>query len=277
MSTARPASDQPSAATLLLEADLGMPLLISLPHGNAAVLTWPHPLRGTPNQDSAAVLRAGPDNVLIAVADGMGGTRRGGTAAGILLAHLADRVPVLPPGQLLRTAILNGIESANQFIIKKVPDAGTTLAAVEVNEHTVRPYHIGDSAIMVVGQRGKLKLQSVSHPPVGFAVEAGLLTEQEALQHNERHLILNAVGSPDMRIELGSTIPLARHDTVLIASDGLTDNLRLDEIIELVRKGPLEVAVDNLASLARARMLRRTADQPSKPDDLTIVAYRRSG
>ena len=69
-----------------------MPLLISLPHGNAAVLTWPHPLRGTPNQDSAAVLRAGPDNALIAVADGMGG-HAGGEQASATIAEATSAVP----------------------------------------------------------------------------------------------------------------------------------------------------------------------------------------
>ncbi len=151
-----------------------------------------------------------------------------------------------------------------------------SFAAIELNEHTARPYHVGDSVIIIVGQRGRLKLQTVAHSPVGFAVEAGLLDPDEALHHHERHFILNSVGSAEMRIELGAPIALARRDTVLLASDGLTDNLRLDEIIATIRKGPLDQAARKLAALARERMTTSRSGLPSKPDDLTILLYRRS-
>lgn len=264
------------AATLLLEAEMETPQVVSLPHGIAVILTQPNPLRGKPNQDSVAVLPVTTDDALLAVADGMGGTRRGGRASGALVTHLADRVPADAVDTRVRTAILNGIECVNEFLIENVSDAGTTLAAVEIHRETIRPYHIGDSAIFVVGQRGKLKMKTVAHSPVGLAVEAGQLSEEDALYSPQRHLILNAVGFPDMRIELGAPLPLARNDTLLLASDGLTDNVRLEEIIALIRKGPLDQAVGNLAALARERMMTHLEGHPSKPDDLTIIGYRRS-
>jgi len=265
-----------SGATLFLDAEVDSPQVIPLPHGTAAVLSFSHPVRGAPNQDAAAIIPTKQDEALLAVADGMGGTRRGGAAAGALVSHLAEEIASAKSDQHLRGSILDGIERANRHLLREIPDAGTTLAAVEISEHTVRPYHIGDSVILIVGQRGKLKLRTVSHSPVGLALEAGLLSEEEALHHNERNLILNAVGCPEMRIELGAPVILARHDTVLLASDGLTDNLHLDEIIAIIRKGPLPQAVAGLAALARERMLTRPGGRPSKPDDLTIVAYRRS-
>jgi len=275
-------SPSPSAAkgtgpaTLLLEAEMKLPLVVSLPHGTAVILTHPNPLRGKPNQDSVVVLPVTVDDALLAVADGMGGTRGGGRASGALVTHLADRVPADAVDTRVRTAILNGIECVNEFLIENVPDAGTTLAAVEIHQEIIRPYHIGDSVIFVVGQRGKLKMRTVAHSPVGFAVEAGLLSEEEALYSSQRNLILNAVGFPEMRIELGAPLPLARNDTMLLASDGLTDNVRLEEIIALIRKGPLDQAVGNLATLALERMMKQLEGHPSKPDDLTIIGYRRS-
>ena len=103
----------------------------------------------------------------------------------------------------LRDAILNGFEDANGAVQALGIGAATTLAVVEVKENIVRPYHVGDSMILVVGQRGKIKLQSVPHSPVGYGVESGLLDEKEAMYHEERHLVSNVVGSPDMRIESG--------------------------------------------------------------------------
>ena len=266
----------PPHATLLVEADLEDPLRVPLSRGIAVVLSRPHPTRSSPNQDAAAILPVGDEDALLVVADGMGGTRFGGEAAATVIRHLCGNLPEQADELLLRTAILNGIEAGNRKLLTDLPDSGTTLVAVEISGHTIRPYHVGDSVILVVGQRGKLKLQTVAHSPVGFAVEAGLLDEKEALHHHERHVISNAVGSTGMRIELGAPLALARRDTLLLASDGLTDNLSLDEIIELVRKGPLEHAVRALAVLARERMTSPGAKTPSKPDDLTLLAYRRS-
>lgn len=78
-----------------------------------------------------------------------------------------------------------------------------------------------------------------------------------------------------MRIELGATVRLAPRDTIVVASDGLSDNLHVDEIVEHLRKGPLSRAVDDLAALGRRRMEAPTEGAPSKPDDLTFIAVRR--
>jgi serine/threonine protein phosphatase PrpC len=128
--------------------------------------------------------------------------------------------------------------------------------------------------ILVVGQRGKIKLQTVCHSPVGFAVESGYLDEREAMHHEDRHLVSNFVGSPEMRIEIGAPLTMAAWDTLLIASDGLFDNLHIPEIVERIRKGPLDVGVRKIVADATARMKRPANGRPSKPDDLTIVAFR---
>jgi serine/threonine protein phosphatase PrpC len=129
--------------------------------------------------------------------------------------------------------------------------------------------------IVVTGGRGKVKWQTVSHSPVGFAVEAGVLCEEEAMHHEDRHIVSNVVGSAEMRIEIGPELRLAPRDTVVLASDGLLDNLTIDEIVARVRKGPLDKAVRLLATDARRRMTCPEEDQPSKPDDTTIVAFHR--
>jgi len=148
------------------------------------------------------------------------------------------------------------------------------MAIAEIQGRTVRPYHVGDSMILVVGQRGKTKLQTISHSPVGYAVEAGLLDETEAMHHDQRHLVSNLIGTPDMRIEVGSTIELGRYDTLLLASDGLFDNLHTEEIVERIRKGPLKRVMRTLVEDCRRRMQQPEEGQPSKPDDLTFVVFR---
>ncbi|MCA9060559.1 MAG: hypothetical protein KDA85_18740, partial [Planctomycetaceae bacterium] len=64
---------------------------------------------------------------------------------------------------------------------------------------------------------------------------------------------------------------------LLLCSDGLSDNLSTDEIIRIIRHGDLTDAVMRLVEETRRRMTadNQPDDHPSKPDDLTIVAFRR--
>jgi serine/threonine protein phosphatase PrpC len=95
------------------------------------------------------------------------------------------------------------------------------------------------------------------------------------MHHEDRHLVSNMLGVPDMRIEVGSSRRLAPLDTLLVASDGLSDNLHTEEIIERIRRGPLADVARELVRDARRRMDKPAEGEPSKPDDLTFVGFRR--
>lgn len=243
--------------------------------GEVAFFSAPSPEREGDNEDAAALLPFGPDAAVLVVADGMGGGPSGARASGLAIQELwQSLLEGRRAGWKLRTAILNGIERANDAVCALGVGAATTLAAVEIQAGRVRPYHVGDSLILLVGQRGKLKLETVSHSPVGFAVEAGVLDARDAMHHEDRHLVSNLIGSGDMRIEVGSERALAPRDTLLLASDGLSDNLTTREIAARVRTGPLVEAAEALASTARRRMYTPADHEPSKPDDLTLLAFR---
>ena len=149
------------------------------------------------------------------------------------------------------------------------------MTVVAIEGIVARSFQIGDSEALVVSQGGTVRAQTTAHSPTGFAVEAGFLDQREALHHEERHLVSNFLGTSDMRIDMGAGIELRPRDTVLIASDGLTDNVHLDEIIERIRKGPLMDGARALTSLASHRMANGEGNQPSKPDDLSLILFRK--
>ncbi len=243
--------------------------------GLAAVHSSRAPGKATPNEDAAALIPLAPGCAVLAVADGLGGARSGHEAAALAVHCLADTVVRHHSGEEpLRAAILDAFEVANEAVLGLGVGAATTLSVVELREGVVRPSHAGDSGILVVGQRGRVKLQTLSHSPVGFGVASGLIDEEEALHHEDRHVVSNVIGNADMRIEMGSELPLARRDTVLLASDGLLDNLHGDEIVEIIRKGPLVAGARRLVGEAGRRMREPVEGDPSKPDDLTLVAFR---
>lgn len=265
----------PVRAHTFVEADHPHPIELEVAGGTAVVISMKSPERDGPNEDAALVQPVGARAGLLAVADGAGGMPLGARAAKLAVRALAAAGRDAEDGADLRASVLDAFEAANAAVQELKVGAATTLAVVEVAPAGIRTYHVGDSGILVVGQRGKVKLQTVAHSLTGYAVEAGFLEPEAALHHDDNCVVLNLVGNADMRIELGSVMALSPRDTVLVASDGLLDNLRLEEIVEIVRCGALKVAAARLAEACRARMLAPEGDAPSKPDDLTAVLFRR--
>jgi len=244
--------------------------------GVAAVFSTPAPLGGESiNEDSAALFHVDATSGVLVVADGVGGHRGGERASSIAIRAVQKSLeePATDNSQL-RSSIINAFERANRAIIDLGIGAATTLAVVEIQSQRIRPYHVGDSEILVVGQRGKIKMQIVPHSPVGYAVESGLLDENSAMYHKDRHLVSNLIGSADMHIQVGAPQKLSKRDTVLVASDGLADNLHIEEIVTLIRKGPLDKVAEQLSAKALQRMRNPSEGQPSKLDDLTFILFR---
>lgn len=260
---------------LWLDSQEPGPLGVDISQGSVAGTCIPAPGREGPNEDCAFAASYGPDAIVLAVADGAGGMPAGHRASATAMQALSDSLgESRRQSLLLRTAVLNGIEAAQQSVLELGNRSATTLTIVAVDQDNFRSYHVGDSAALIVGQRGKVKLETIPHSPTGFAVEAGFLDASEALFHEHRHLVSNFIGDSEMRIEVGKTQLLARKDTVLVATDGLFDNLRQQEIVEIMRSGPLSECAAQLAAMARQRMLEPRPEDPSKPDDLSLLLFR---
>jgi serine/threonine protein phosphatase PrpC len=242
--------------------------------GQICVRSLRSPAKSTANEDAAAVIPFGTAGLVLAVADGVGGGPGGREASNLAVETLKEVLAnTEAQPENLRAAIVDALEEGNRRVLDIGRGAATTLVVGEFLSGQVRSYHVGDSELMSVGQRGRIKMRITPHSPTGFAVEAGLLDEKEAVGHDARHLLFNVIGAQDMRIEIGTPVSLARYDTVLLTSDGLLDNLYVDEILKIIRAGPLKRAADGLVRLALNRM-DGGSSKPSKPDDLTLILYR---
>lgn len=244
--------------------------------GQLVAYTCPAPDRTTENEDTLAAISYGPDAAVLVVADGAGGLPGGKKASETAVATLeASLMKSMEETMLLRTAILNGIETANAAVLDLGSGCATTLTVVTIEGRIARTYQVGDSEAMIVGQRGRVKAQTMAHSPTGFAVEAGFLNQRDALLHKDRHLVSNFIGTNEMRIDVGSPVQLSHWDTVLLASDGLTDNIHFDEIVDFIRKGPLGDALTAITKRATRRMTVESKTLPSKPDDLSVILFRK--
>lgn len=263
-------------AHLHINAQMERAVQSDLPHGTAVVWTQRSPDKEDQqaNEDSAAVISVAEGVTVLAVADGAGGMRAGADASRTAIMGIARTLEEWTEPASLRERILEAFDRVNRELIEAALGSGTTLAVALLQADCARFFHVGDSTIVAMGQRGLIRNQTIMHSPTGYAVESGLLDERAALLHEDRHLISNIVGTADMTVEMGPAIRLKPFDTILIASDGLFDNLHIEEVVEIARKGPLAQAVESLAGECVARMQSETPRQPSKLDDLAILAFR---
>jgi serine/threonine protein phosphatase PrpC len=228
------------------------------------------------NEDSAGIFSVADDCIILLVADGVGGAATPKKASNRVIETMQESLGEIEDEDdpRVRTAILDGIELSNQNLLDMGTGTATTLVIADIRDQQVRTFHVGDSVAWLVGQRGVIKLQTTPHSPVGFGVEAGLIDEDEALDHEDLNIISNVIGSNDMRMEIGPKMPMAPLDTLLIASDGLFDNILPDEIIDMIRTGPVAECAAQLCELALHRMEGADEDKPSKPDDFSAILFR---
>jgi protein phosphatase len=143
---------------------------------------------------------------------------------------------------------------------------GTTMTVALVEGMTVAIGHVGDSrAYLVRGEQ--MEQLTEDHSLVNELVKSGKLSEEEAHAHPQRSVITRAVGTdPDVDVD-GFTIEAEEGDVFLICSDGLTDMVEDEEILEVLHqhRGDLDKAVKALV---------QAANRGGGEDNITAVAFR---
>lgn len=246
--------------------------------GTLAYFTHRSPDKESPNEDSAGAIQISPHHGVIVVADGVGGANAGAMASHCAVQKIVQSIEhatqtASDVAETERSTIVDAIENANHEILTWKQGAATTVCAVEILNQNLRTFHVGDSSILQFSNQGTLKFYSVAHAPIAMAVESGMLDEADALLHEDRNLINNCVGCPEMKIEIGPNLSLAKRDTVVLASDALLDNFTMNEVVQVLRWGDLHKQSQKMIDMTMARM-RDTQTLPCKPDDLTMLCFR---
>jgi PPM family protein phosphatase len=206
---------------------------------------------------------------LFAVADGMGGAQAGEVASQLA----ASALEAGDSDGLEGTKRIDSlIREANRRIYDRAttdPTAsgmGTTMTVALVEGMTVAIGHVGDSrAYLVRGEQ--MEQLTEDHSLVNELLKTGKLSEAEAQVHPQRSVITRAVGTdPDVDVD-GFTIEAEEGDVFLICSDGLSDMVSDEEILELVlaNRDDLDKAVKALVG---------AANRGGGEDNITAVAFR---
>jgi protein phosphatase len=206
---------------------------------------------------------------LFAVADGMGGAQAGEVASKLAASALEGEDSNGLEGLERIDALIQEANRRIYDLASTDPAAsgmGTTMTVALVEGMTVAIGHVGDSRGYLV--RGEQMEQLTDdHSLVNELLKSGRLSEEEAHVHPQRSVITRAVGTdPDVDVD-GFTIEAEEGDVFLLCSDGLTDMVSDEEILELVHahRDDLEKAVKALVS---------AANRGGGEDNITAVAFR---
>jgi len=210
---------------------------------------------------------------LFAVADGMGGHNAGEVASAMAIEHL-------------RGAALDGVASAEVFaqIIRDINSTifsaatsttnqrgmGTTLTAAVMLASTTENEMLSQIVVANVGdsrtyllRSGEFRQLSVDHSYVQELVTEGLLTVDEARTHPRRNIVTRALGiDPNVSVDTW-TLPLFDGDRFMLCSDGLVDEVPLDEIADTMR--------EHIAPQDAAERLVSSAKRHGGRDNITVI------
>ncbi|KQQ00846.1 MULTISPECIES: PP2C family protein-serine/threonine phosphatase [unclassified Rathayibacter] len=231
----------------------------------------------TSSTDVGTVRRVNEDallaeDLLLAVADGMGGHARGDLASATAVDALRANAPAtIGPVD----AVFDLVEAANTAV--RDLDVGGALCGTTLTGLTlVRPdgagparwalFNVGDSRVYRWDGSGIQQL-TVDHSAVQELVAAGLITRELAESHPDRNIVTRALGADDAVETDVWTLPIVPRASYLLCSDGLTKELSDERIADLFERRD----AGGIAPADFAQSLVREAIAAGGRDNVTVV------
>ncbi len=206
---------------------------------------------------------------LFFVADGMGGHAGGDIASAIASQHISLADEPLATSAEAEQKLIDYIYQAKQKIdasVKQHPaitGMGTTLSAMMVTGTKVTIAHIGDSRIYLA-RDGVVKQITTDHTFVQRLVDTGRISEEEALVHPRRSVLMRVLGDieqfPEVDIDTYETKP---GDRWMACSDGLSGVVP-DQLMK-------NILLSNVDIQEAGELLVGEALEFGAPDNVTVI------
>ncbi len=196
---------------------------------------------------------------LTIVADGMGG-HASGEVASQMAVELISEIYYADSENNAPDALRNAIEQASHQIYEtsisdeKYFGMGTTVIALVLLDDRAFSAHVGDSRLYL-RRENNLEMLTLDHSQVMEMVKYGIISMEEARNHDDKNVILRAVGTqPTVEVEVSDSFSVEAGDEFLLCSDGLCDMLTDDEILQTwAAAADVHAAGENLIEAAKER------------------------
>ena len=203
---------------------------------------------------------------LFVVADGMGGHNAGDYASSHAVTSMVEEIRQdadFNPVKVIRHAI----ECVNTEILtqaqqdEKLRGMGTTIVAATIVGHYAYVANVGDSRLYLVNQQ--ILQVTKDHSLVQEMVRMGEINAEQARNHPDKNIITRAVGTSDHVEADFFEVEITADDTILLCTDGLTNMVRDDEILDIIKK------YDN--AQAATMQLVKEANANGGRDNITVM------
>lgn len=184
---------------------------------------------------------------IFALADGMGGHKKGEVASKIAVDSIIDflKENILKSCGIkmdyLDDVIKQGYNYANQKIFDKVSEdsscegMGTTLVVAVIYKDDMIMANVGDSRGYLL-HNDEFRRITRDHSVVEELVNANLITEEEARVHPRRNQITRAMGAEEIIIVDIFREKVEKGDMILLATDGLTGCVGDEDIKNIIKQ-----------------------------------------
>lgn len=211
------------------------------------------------NEDRYACFSFGDCSVWL-VCDGMGGAV-GGELAAQLAIDTIKKVLETDPSNISHSLLVRAFNEANRVVVLRRQNPafsgmGTTIVGVVVTPKYISVMHAGDSRAYVLTDNA-FEQVTTDHTYVQDLVAKGMISQSEALQHPQSHVLTRCLGGQlklDFDDKQFAITPVnGRGDVIVLCSDGLYSLINDDEIAHYVNEFSPQLACAKLVELARAR------------------------
>ena len=204
------------------------------------------------NDDAVSVSKNKQGAVIGIVCDGVGSHSNASYSSNYIVSTLEKEWQDLTFANFnnMKNWLYDRIENLNTELYNKSKDnqkkMGTTIVTVAIFNNQVVVYNIGDSSAYGLTKDNVMNVVTVEDSFVGALISAGVITEEEAKSHPEKHVLTQALATRD-NIDLHTFIDdVSNYDYFLLCSDGLTNMIEKEEIQNIVRNDELSIAVNKL-------------------------------
>ena len=211
------------------------------------------------NQDSYSAGDLTSEVTWAVVCDGMGGANGGNVASETAVKVISDKLTsgyhIGMNDNSVKNLIVSAIEAANMTLFsmarnnEELSGMGTTVVLAVRNSDTLYLSNVGDSRIYIVSDSGITQV-TTDHSVVQIMLDRGEISPEEAKDHPKKNVITRALGvDPDVRIDY-SQEQLNENDIVLLCTDGLTNYVDDETILDICRTEDKYKIADKLVELA---------------------------
>ncbi|MDD6043922.1 MAG: Stp1/IreP family PP2C-type Ser/Thr phosphatase [Eubacteriaceae bacterium] len=198
-------------------------------------------VRRSNNEDACFVMKK--DRFFV-VADGVGGNNSGEIASRTAVSEITKFFQEQPlkkkaDAEDIRKYFELCMARANLAVLQKsqkIPKnkgMATTVVTAYIDKNCAHITNIGDSRAYLL-RNGKLNQITEDHTYVNTLLKAGIISEEEALNHENRNMITRAIGADSMVDVDVFDVTIQAGDMILLCTDGLYGEVPEQEIISIM-------------------------------------------